>query len=131
MKFETPHESIEKRVRARQLMHLIAYANHTVGDPGFLLMDNINNYHLLSEYPEVYFNATNPCGEQPLMENGSCNLGSINLNAFVRRPFTDDALFDLERFREVTKQMTWGLDELLTLLGDRHALPAQREHVVK
>ena len=70
MKFETPHESIEKRVRARQLMHLIAYANHTVGDPGFLLMDNINNYHLLSEYPEVHFNATNPCGEQPLMENG-------------------------------------------------------------
>ena len=62
MKFETPHESIEKRVRARQLMHLIAYANHTVGDPGFLLMDNINNYHLLSEYPEVHFNATNPCG---------------------------------------------------------------------
>jgi ribonucleoside-diphosphate reductase alpha chain len=130
MKFETPHESIEKKVRARQLMHLISYANHTVGDPGFLLMDNINNYHLLSEYPEVHFNATNPCGEQPLMENGSCNLGSINLNAFVRRPFTDDALFDLERFREVTKQMTWGLDELLTLLGDRHALPAQREHVI-
>lgn len=131
MKFETAHESIEKRVRARQLMHLIAYANHTVGDPGFLLMDNINNYHLLSEYPEVHFNATNPCGEQPLMENGSCNLGSINLNSFVRRPFTDDALFDLERFREVVKEMTWGLDELLTMLGDRHALLAQREHVVK
>ena len=65
------------------------------------------------------------------MENGSCNLGSVNLNAFVRRPFTDDALFDLDRFREVVKQMTWGLDELLTMLGDRHALPAQREHVVK
>ena len=131
MYFETAHEKIEKRVRARQLMGLIAYANHTVGDPGFLLMDNVNNYHLLSEYPEVYFNATNPCGEQPLMENGSCNLGSINLNAFVKRPFTDEAFFDLERFREVVQHMTWGLDHLLTLLGDRHALVAQREHVIK
>jgi ribonucleoside-diphosphate reductase alpha chain len=70
MTFETPYEKIEKKVRAKQLMELIAYANHTVGDPGFLLIDNVNNYHLLSEYPEVHFNATNPCGEQPLMENG-------------------------------------------------------------
>jgi ribonucleoside-diphosphate reductase alpha chain len=106
MKFETHYEVIEKIVKARDLMGLIAYANHTVGDPGFLLIDTINNYHLLSEYPEVYFNSTNPCGEQPLMEQGSCNLGSINLNAFVRRPFTDEAYFDLERFREVVKHMT-------------------------
>lgn len=60
----------------------------------------------------------------------SCNLGSINLNAFVKRPFTDDAYFDLERFREVVKEMIWGLDELLTLLGERHALPEQRNHVL-
>ena len=106
MKFETDHEIIQKEVKAKELMKLIAYANHTVGDPGFLLIDNVNNYHLLSEYPEVHFNATNPCGEQPLMENGSCNLGSINFDAFVRRPFTENAEFDLERFREVVKHMT-------------------------
>lgn len=131
MTFETDYEKIEKKVRAKQLMELIAYGNHTVGDPGFLIIDNVNNYHLLSEYPEVHFNATNPCGEQPLMENGSCNLGSINLNAFVKRPFTEDAFFDLERFREVTREMTWGLDELLTILGDRHALEGQRKHVIQ
>ena len=130
MRFETAHEIIQKEVKARELMRLIAYANHTVGDPGFLLMDRINNYHLLSEYDEVVFNSTNPCGEQPLMENGSCNLGSINFNAFVKKEFTDEAFFDLERFREVVKYMTWGLDELLTLLGQRHALPEQIEHVV-
>ena len=64
------------------------------------------------------------------MENGSCNLGSINFNAFVKKEFTDEAFFDLERFREVVKHMTWGLDELLTLLGQRHALPEQIEHVI-
>ena len=60
----------------------------------------------------------------------SCNLGSINLDAFIKKPFTDDAFFDLERFREVVMHMTWGLDELLTILGQRHALPEQIEHVV-
>lgn len=59
----------------------------------------------------------------------SCNLGSINLNAFVRKPFTPDAYFDYARFKEVTKEMIWGLDELLTMLGDRHALPEQVQHV--
>ncbi len=67
--------------------------------------------------------------EQPLAADGSCNLGSINLNAFVRKEFTDEAFFDLNRFKEVVYEMTWGLDDLLTLLGDRHALEGQREHV--
>jgi ribonucleoside-diphosphate reductase alpha chain len=59
----------------------------------------------------------------------SCNLGSINFNAFVRKPFTDDAFFDLDRFKEVVAEMVRGLDLLLDILGERHALPAQREHV--
>ena len=66
-----------------------------------------------------------------MLANGSCNLASINLFAFVRNPFTEDAVFDYERFIHVTEQMTWGLDELLTILGDRHALPEQKEHVKK
>jgi len=129
MIFETRHEKIKKTVKAKELMNLLAYANHTVGDPGFLLMDKINSWHLLSEYEEVFFNCTNPCGEQPLMENGSCNLGSINLNAFVKNPFTDDATFDLQRFEDVTTEMIWGLDDLLDIFKDRHALAAQVQHV--
>lgn len=131
MSFETPHEIIEKTVRARKLMELVSYAAHTIGDPGVIFVDTMNNYHLLSEYDEVVFTATNPCGEQPLMANGSCNLGSVNLNAFVRNPFTSNAYFDYKRFKEVVKEMTWGLDDLLTMMGNRHALPEQREHVVK
>jgi ribonucleoside-diphosphate reductase alpha chain len=131
MRFETDHEIIQKEVPAKDLMDLISYAVHTMGDPGVLFIDNVNNYHLLSEYKDVVFTATNPCGEQPLMANGSCNLGSINLFSFVRQPFTPHAYFDFKRFEEVTKQMIWGLDDLLTLLGGRHALPAQRQHVIQ
>jgi ribonucleoside-diphosphate reductase alpha chain len=129
MTFETPYQIITRTAKARDLMEVIAYANHTMGDPGMVFIDNVNRYHLLSEYPDVKFTATNPCGEQPLMANGSCNLGSVNLYAFVRDPFTEDAYFDAERFVHVVKHMTWGLDELLTMLGDRHALAEQRAHV--
>src|SRR5690554_2412660 len=129
MKYESPHEIIEKKINSRDLMKLISYSNHTMGDPGLIFIDKMNDYHLLSEYDEVKFTATNPCGEQPLMANGSCNLASVNLNAFVRNPFTNDAYFDYERFNYVTKEMIWHLDEMLTLLGDRHPLQAQRDHV--
>jgi ribonucleoside-diphosphate reductase alpha chain len=127
--FETPHQEIKKVISARELMHLVSYSAHSMGDPGVLYIDNVNNYHLLTEYDEVNFTATNPCGEQPLMANGSCNLGSINLNSFVRKEFTDEAYFDSSRFEEVVSSMVSGLDELLDLLGNRHALKEQREHV--
>jgi ribonucleoside-diphosphate reductase alpha chain len=131
MKFETPYETIEKRVKAKQLLELVGYAAHTMGDPGIMFIDKMNDYHFLSEYDEVRFTATNPCGEQPLMPHGSCNLGSINLNAFVKNPFTEAVMFDWERFDHVVEEMIWSLDDLLTLLGDRHALKEQREHVKK
>lgn len=129
MHFETPYEIIEKKLKARALAELIGYSAHTMGDPGIMFIDRMNSYHFLSEYEDVVFTATNPCGEQPLAANGSCNLGSVNLNAFVREPFTDEAYFDFERFEFVVTEMIHALDELLTMLGDRHALKEQREHV--
>jgi len=62
MNYKTPYEDITKVVNARDLMELIAYANHTMGDPGMIFIDNVNKYHLLSQYPDVHFTATNPCG---------------------------------------------------------------------
>lgn len=129
MRFETPYEIIEKTIRAKDLLKLVGYAAHTMGDPGVVFIDHMNDYHFLSEYPDVRFTATNPCGEQPLMAHGSCNLGSINLNAFVRDPFTENAFYDWDRFDFVVSEMIAALDDLLTMLGDRHALEEQREHV--
>lgn len=129
MKFETPYQIIEKRVKAKELLDLIGYSAHTMGDPGVILIDRMNDYHFLSEYPNLKFTATNPCGEQPLLAHGSCNLGSINLNSFVKNPFTDKAEYNFDRFDYVVEEMITALDELLTMLGERHALLEQREHV--
>ncbi len=131
MEFETPYEIIVKTVKAKKLLELIAYSAHTMGDPGIMFINHMNNYHFLSEYEEVKFTATNPCGEQPLMPHGSCNLASVNLKAFVRKQFTDEAYFDFERFDYVVTEMIYSLDDLLTMLGDRHALKEQRDHVIK
>ncbi|MCF7924172.1 MAG: adenosylcobalamin-dependent ribonucleoside-diphosphate reductase [Candidatus Izimaplasma sp.] len=131
LKYETPYELIVKKVKAKDLLKLISYSAHTMGDPGIMFIDHMNDYHLMSEFEDVKFTATNPCGEQPLMPHGSCNLASVNLNAFVKNPFTDDVFFNWERFDHVVEEMIWSLDELLTMLGDRHALKQQREHVKK
>ncbi|XMB71863.1 adenosylcobalamin-dependent ribonucleoside-diphosphate reductase [Mycoplasmatota bacterium WC30] len=131
MRFETPYEIIEKTVKAQLLAELIAYSAHTMGDPGIMFIDNMNDYHLLSEYKDVKFTATNPCGEQPLMPHGSCNLASVNVKAFVKKPFTEEAYFNFDRFEYVVSEMVIALDDLLTMLGDRHALQEQRDHVKK
>jgi ribonucleoside-diphosphate reductase alpha chain len=131
MRFVTPYEDIIKTVKAKDLLELISYSAHTMGDPGVMFIDHMNDYHFMSEYDEVQFTATNPCGEQPLMAHGSCNLGSVNLNAFVKNPFTDEAVFNWERFDHVVEEMIWSLDELLSMLGDRHALEEQRNHVTE
>ncbi len=68
-----------KKVNARELFNEIVYNAWSTGDPGLIFIDEINKRHPLPEKIE----ATNPCGEQPLLSYESCNLGSINLSKFV------------------------------------------------
>ncbi|HEU0223986.1 MAG TPA: LAGLIDADG family homing endonuclease [Steroidobacteraceae bacterium] len=57
------------------------------------------------------------CGEQPLPPYGSCLLGSVNLTRFVRAPFTEEASFDWDEYREVVRTFTRMLDNVVEING--------------
>ena len=67
------------------------------------------------------------CGEQPLPPYGACLLGSVNLTRFVKRPFTPQAEFDWETFREVVSVFTRMLDNVVEING--LPLEQQREEI--
>jgi len=74
--------AIVKYVNARQLFDEIVKGAWDSGDPGLLFIDEINRRHPVWYLGKI--NATNPCGEEPLLPWESCNLGSINLEKFVK-----------------------------------------------
>lgn len=71
-----------KKVNARALFDMIVHAAWRTGDPGLIFLDQINRHNPM---PEVgLIEATNPCGEVPLLPYESCILASINLARMVR-----------------------------------------------
>ncbi|BCU71175.1 adenosylcobalamin-dependent ribonucleoside-diphosphate reductase [Stygiolobus caldivivus] len=73
--------AITRWVNARQLFDEIVKGAWDSGDPGLLFIDAINRRHPVWYLGKIQ--ATNPCGEEPLLSWESCNLGSINLEKFV------------------------------------------------
>jgi ribonucleoside-diphosphate reductase alpha chain len=76
---------------------------------------------------------TGNCGEQPLPPYGSCLLGSINLTRFVRDPFSPDAHFDWDEYREVVRVFSRMLDNVceingLPLAQQRNEILRKRRH---
>jgi ribonucleoside-diphosphate reductase alpha chain len=79
----------------------------------------------------VVFNGivTGQCGEQPLPPYGSCLLGSVNLTRFILKPFTADAAFDWDEYREVVRVFTRMLDNVVEING--LPLAQQRDEITR
>jgi ribonucleoside-diphosphate reductase alpha chain len=71
-----------RRIKAREVFDLMCRYALTTGDPGLLFLDAIERANPTPEAGKL--EATNPCGEQPLLPYESCNLGSINLSLTVK-----------------------------------------------
>ncbi len=95
------------RLRARMVFDLIIQSAHATGEPGLFFIDQANEYNPVPQRGD--YEATNPCGEQPLLPYDVCNLGSINLGKFV----TEQGEIDWESMRDVVHHSTHFLDNVI------------------
>ena len=126
---ESSGEEIIKEVDAHELFMKLIKNNWDYAEPGILFWDNIRKNHLLSEDKEFKYDGVNPCAEEPLPAGGSCLLGSMNLAEFVVEPFTDNAIFDMEKFKGCVEDCILGLNEVLDEGLPLHPLKEQQKSV--
>jgi len=97
---------MQGRLSARDVWSKITEMAWSTGDPGVVFIDKINSLHPIRHMGTI--EATNPCGEQPLLPYESCNLGSINLARLVR-----DGALDWDELKRLVKESVRFLDGVI------------------
>ena len=105
------------RKDARKIFQLIVDSAWAVGDPGLIFIDRINAANPTAGLGPI--RATNPCGEQPLHDYESCNLGSVNLDNFFDAKGKDHV--DWRRLASVIRLGVRFLDDVIDV--NRYPLP--------
>ena len=107
----------EKEVDAKTLWEKIVHNAWKSAEPGVLFWDTILRESIPDCYADLGFRtvSTNPCGEIPLCPYDSCRLLSINLYSYVMNPFTPEAYFDYDLFREHVRAAQRIMDDIVDL----------------
>ena len=111
--YDAPVDDMAGRfIKATELYEAIIKGAWLNGEPGMVWLDRINQDNTTPQLGQI--NATNPCGEQPLLSGESCNLGSINVGKFLKYSKANDkSTFDVGRFGEVVATCVRFLDNVV------------------
>jgi ribonucleoside-diphosphate reductase alpha chain len=89
------------------------------GEPGILFWDKIIKESPADCYKDFRTISTNPCSELPLCAYDSCRLSAINLFAYVKHPFTEEATFDFEALEHDAKVAQRIMDNIIDLENEK------------
>lgn len=102
--------SVVESLKANDLWNTLCENAWKRGDPGVFFIDRARQDNLLRTSNEYLIESTNPCGEQPLPNYTSCNLGSINLSSFVISTTDGRQIFDEKQFIDQIYRSMYYLD---------------------
>ncbi len=114
---DSPNPIVRQEIDARKLWNKIIHNAWASAEPGVLFWDTI----LRESVPDCYADfgyrtvSTNPCGEIPLCPYDSCRLIAVNLFSYVKNPFTPQAEFDFDLFRDHIAKAQRLMDDLIDL----------------
>ena len=114
---DSDHPKVTKEIDASALWKKIIHNAWQSAEPGVLFWDTVIRESIPDCYADLGYKtiSTNPCGEIPLCPYDSCRLIAVNLYSYVNNPFTPQAEFDFDLFKQhVTKAMRL-MDDLIDL----------------
>ncbi len=108
---------IKTEINAKALWDKIIYNAWKSAEPGILFWDTVIRESIPDCYADLGFKtvSTNPCGEIPLCPYDSCRLLAINLYNYVTNPFTPEAKFDFELFKQHARLGQRIMDDIVDL----------------
>lgn len=114
---DSPNPIVTKEIDARALWNKIIANAWSSAEPGVLFWDTIIRESIPDCYADYGYRtvSTNPCGEIPLCPYDSCRLQAINLYSYVEHPFTKEASFNFDLFREHVAKGQRLMDDLIDL----------------
>ncbi len=126
LRFKNEKAEIMKTVRARDVWKSLVRGAWESAEPGVIFWDTMKR-ESTTEYNGMEVEGVNPCSEQTLESYGCCCLGSVNLSAFVKEPFTERASIDEVSLTQACQFAVRFLDNVLDYNAERHPLPQQKK----